>query len=125
MPPAATLAGREIRQNPDTWPAYRDLIRAVITSMAHLPVVLLSVCTPEELHDWPIDSWVLLDCADRERRERLARSARADELQAAIADARAYRSLGLRLIDTTGRTPQQVAADIALFVHQADQLPSW
>ena len=125
MAPAAALAGREIRQNPDTWPAYRDLVRAVITSVAHLPVVLLGVCTPDELHDWPVGSWVLLDCADRERRERLARSARPGDVRAASTDARTYRSLGLPVIDTTGRTPQQVAAAIALFVHQAEHGPSW
>jgi hypothetical protein len=93
--------------------------------MAHLQVVLLGVCTPDELHDWPIDSWVLLDCADRERRERLARSARPDDLQAAITDARAYRSLGLPLIDTTGRTPQQVAGDIARLVQPVGRGPTW
>lgn len=125
MAPAAALAGREIRQNPHTWPAYRDLIPAVITSMAHLPIVLLGVCTPDELHDWPIDSWVLLDCADAERRERLVRSARPDDVHAAITDACTFRSLGLPLIDTTGRTPHQVAAEIALFVQQAEAGPSW
>lgn len=83
MAPAAALAGRQIWLNPDTWPAYRDLIRAVVTSMTHVPVVLLGVGTPDELHDWPIDSWVLLDCADSERRERLTRSGRLDAFQAA------------------------------------------
>jgi ABC-type glutathione transport system ATPase component len=27
MTPAGALAGRDIRESPDTWPAYRDLIR--------------------------------------------------------------------------------------------------
>jgi hypothetical protein len=66
--PAAALAGREIPGNPETWPAYRELVHAVIGSIAHLPVVLLGVCTPDELKDWPVDAWVLLDCTEQERR---------------------------------------------------------
>jgi hypothetical protein len=46
MGPAAALAGREIPDNPETWAAYRLLVHAVIGSIAHLPVVLLGVCTP-------------------------------------------------------------------------------
>jgi hypothetical protein len=42
---------REIPENPETWPAYRELVHAVIGPIAHLPVVLLSVCTPKELKD--------------------------------------------------------------------------
>ena len=38
----------------------------------HLPVALLGVCTPNELKDWPIDAWVVLDCTDEERLRRLA-----------------------------------------------------
>jgi shikimate kinase len=56
MEPAAALAGRDIRQNPDTWPAYRQLVRAVLNTMACRPVVLLGVGTPAELHDWPSTS---------------------------------------------------------------------
>lgn len=52
MAPAAALAGRQIWLNPDTWPAYRDLIRAVVTSMTHVPVVLLGVgMTLEDIAD--------------------------------------------------------------------------
>jgi hypothetical protein len=40
--------------------------------MMHLPVALLGVCTPNELKDWPIDAWVVLDCTDEERLRRLA-----------------------------------------------------
>jgi shikimate kinase len=29
MMPATALAGRDIRQNPETWPSYRELMRAV------------------------------------------------------------------------------------------------
>jgi hypothetical protein len=71
MDPAAALAGREISRNPDTWPAYRQLVRAVLDTMKHVPVVLLGVCTPTELAGWPIDGWAMLDSTDEERWRRL------------------------------------------------------
>ncbi len=70
MAPAAALAGRDIRPNPATWTAYRELIHAVVNAVAHLPVVMLGPCTPGELANWPIDVWVLLDCTDHERLRR-------------------------------------------------------
>lgn len=121
MVPAAVLAGRTIMQHPDTWPAYRQLVRAVIAVMAHLPVVLLGVCTPDELRGWPIDAWVLLDCTDQERRRRLGRQAGPDRLQEAIHDAREYRALGLPVIDTTGHTPEEVAGDLARLVQRLEK----
>jgi hypothetical protein len=80
MVPAAALAGREITQHRETWPAYRQLVGTVMATIAHLPVVLLTVCTPDELPDWPIDAWVLLDCTDEERRQRLGQQASPDRL---------------------------------------------
>jgi adenosyl cobinamide kinase/adenosyl cobinamide phosphate guanylyltransferase len=47
--PAAPAGPRDIPQHRDIWAAYRQLIRAVLEAMAHLPVVLLGVCTPGEL----------------------------------------------------------------------------
>ena len=72
MVPASALAGRDIKQSPATWPAYRDLVRSVVNALSAVPVVMLGVCTPDELEGWPIDAWVLLDCSDEERRSRLA-----------------------------------------------------
>jgi shikimate kinase len=123
MVPATALAGREIRQDPETWPAYRELVHAVTATLAHMPVVLLGVCTPAELHSWPINAWVLLDCADHERRQRLARHVEPNRVQDAIRDGREYRSLGLPVIDTTGRTPAAVAAELAQFVHRVNARP--
>jgi len=116
MAPAAALAGRDIRQQPETWPAYRHLIRAVIEAVAHLPVVLLGVCTPDELRDWPIAAWVLLDCADQEREQRLGPGCDQEHVAEALADARQYRALGLPVIDATNRAPADVAAELARFV---------
>jgi hypothetical protein len=122
MVPAAALAGREIRASPATWPAYRQLVRSVAEQIAHLPVVLLGVSTPAELEGWPVGAWVLLDCTDQERRQRLAVRERPDDTETAINDARGYRSLGLPAIDTTGMAPQAAARHLADFVRR--QQPS-
>jgi energy-coupling factor transporter ATP-binding protein EcfA2 len=116
MVPAAALAGRDIRSSPATWPAYRQLVRSVAGQVAHLPVVLLGGSTPAELAGWPVTAWLLLDCADQERRRRLAARDRPGETETAISDARAYRSLGLPVIDTTGLAPEAVARCLADFV---------
>lgn len=120
MMPATALAGRDIRRNPDTWPAYRQLVRAVLGTMDQLPVVLLGVAAPGELRDWPIVSWVLLDCSDQERQRRLSQDGRDGDLDDAIRDAREYRTLGLPAIDTTARTPREVATELAQLVTASD-----
>jgi len=116
MTPAAAPAGHDIRQQPETWPAYRQLIRAVVDIVAHLPVVLLSVCTPDELRDWPIGVWILLDCADDVRERRLGPGYDREQLAEARADARRYRALGLPVIDATNQAPADVATELARFV---------
>jgi broad-specificity NMP kinase len=121
MDASAALAGREISRNPDTWPAYRQLVRAVLDTMKHLPVVLLGVCTPTELAGWPVDAWVVLDCTDQERRLRLRRRSAPDDVREAIRDASEYRALGLPVIDTTGQPPDKVAADLADLVQRLEQ----
>jgi hypothetical protein len=121
MVPAAALAGREIRQNPETWPAYRDLVHAIIAPIAHLPVVMLAVCTPAELSAWPVAAWVLLDCADQERRRRLGPHADPERVADAIRDGQEYRLLGLPVIDSTGRAPAAVAAELASFIQSRDE----
>lgn len=116
MDPAAAPAGRDIRQHPETWPAYRQLVRAIVGAVAHLPVVLFTVCTPAELPGWPIDAWLLLDCRDQERRRRLGQQARPERPDDALRDAQEYRALGLRAIDTTDRAPEDAALSIAQLV---------
>jgi GrpB-like predicted nucleotidyltransferase (UPF0157 family) len=111
MTPASELAGRDVRTSPATWPAYRRLVRTVVDALAVMPTAVLGVCTPDELEDWPIDAWMLLDCTDEERARRL--SSRATEVEAALADAARYRTLGLPVIDTTDRRPEDVALELA------------
>jgi hypothetical protein len=120
MEPAAALAGRRVPENPETWPAYRDLVHAVIRSVAHLPVVLLGVCTPDELKDWP-DAWALLDCTDQERQRRLGQNADPQRLAEGIRDGREYRQLGLPVINTTGRAPAAVASELAVLIQSIHQ----
>jgi energy-coupling factor transporter ATP-binding protein EcfA2 len=92
--PAAALAGREITQHPETWPAYQQLVGTVLDAVGHLPVVLLGVGKPDELQGWPIDAWVLLDCTDQERCRRLSQEPGLDRLREGIHDAAEYRTLG-------------------------------
>ena len=113
MDPASALAGCGIMEHPETWPAYRQLVRVVLDALTAVPVVLLGVCTPDELPGWPIDAWILLDCADAERERRLLARADGASVSEAMADALEYRSLGLPAIDTSGRTPEDVAGDLA------------
>jgi hypothetical protein len=118
MGPAAALAGRDIRRHPKTWPAYRQLIQTIVGVVAHLPVVLFTVCTPDQVQGWPIDAWLLLDCTDQERQRRLAGQAGPTRPDDALRDALEYRALGLRTIDTTGLAPEDVARSIAQLVQE-------
>ena len=118
MRAASELAGRDIRRDPTTWPIYRRLIRAIVDAILQLPLIVLGVCTPDELGGWPIDSWIVLDCADEERERRLANNGDATDVEDALADAARYRALGLQVIDTTDRTPQSVADALARTIQE-------
>lgn len=120
MEPAAALAGCGIRQHPETWAAYRQLIGTVVGAVSHVPVVLFTVCTPEELPGWPIDAWLLLDCADSERRRRLSQN-QSGHPDDAVRDAHQYRALGLPAIDTTDRAPKQAARSIVQLVERSER----
>ena len=120
MPDAAALAGRDVPTSPDLWGPYRLLVRSIVGMV--LPVVdavVLGVSTPDELVDWAPGSWVLLDCDDDERRDRLAGRSVGDADEA-IADARAYRRLGLPVVDSSGRTADDVAAELARIVERSE-----
>ena len=120
MDAASALAGRDIRKNPETWPSYRSLVRAVVRSIEPHPTVLVGVCTPDELADWPIAAWVVLDCSDDERTQRLAAHRSRGEIEHAIDDPRRYRSYDLPVVDTTGRSPEAVAAALAHLLSPVD-----
>jgi len=117
MPAASELAGRDVRSDPSTWPSYRSLVRAVADTIDPVPLVVLGVCTPDQVGEWPIDAWMVLDCADEERQRRLANTGDdATDVGDAIADAARYRTLGLHVIDTTDRSLQSVAHELARLI---------
>lgn len=120
MPAASELAARNVRRSPGTWPSYRRLVRAVADTIYPAPLVGLGVCTSDELEGWPIDAWILLDCSDKERRRRLAATADATEVNAVLADAARYRSLGLPVVDSTDRSPQSIASDLAQLIRESE-----
>ena len=113
MGPAGTLAGADISETPATWRTYGLLVRAVIDQILPTNIVLLGVCTPDELSDWPEGRWLLLDCSDGERRTRLATRAGSEQIKYALEDAADYRRLGLPVVDGTGLTPPEVASELA------------
>jgi len=113
MDPAEALAGVAIRQAPQTWASYERLVRIIVEQVRPVNIVLLAVCTPQQLTDWPHGKWLLLDCADDERRARLAPRSNAAERTKAIADGAFYRSLGLPVLDSTDLEPSDVAKAIA------------
>jgi hypothetical protein len=121
MAPAAALAGREIPAHPETWPAYRSLVRSVVDVLTGQLVVLLGVGSPGELAGWPISSWVVLDCADDERSHRLTQAGRPADAADAVADAAEYRSLGLPVVDTSGKAPEEVADELAGLIRRAQR----
>jgi hypothetical protein len=112
MEAASELSGHDVRSAPQSWPSYRNLVRSIVSTIRP-PIVLLGVCTPAELADWPIDVSILLDCEDDERAKRLGAQSRPGEVADAVADARQYRSLGLPSIDSTGLSPDAVAREVA------------
>jgi broad-specificity NMP kinase len=113
MDAASELAERDVRRSPNRWAAYRRLVRAIVETIYPSSLVMLGVCTPDELEGWPIDAWILLDCSDEERQHRLSVILESAEVNEALADAARYRALDLPIIDTTHKTPQAVAAELA------------
>jgi uncharacterized glyoxalase superfamily protein PhnB len=101
MEPAGRLAGVPISESPSTWSSYESLVRLVVESIQPVPVLLMGVCTPAQLADWPQGRWMLLDCSDEERRLRLAARGNPEETEHGLRDAAEYRRLGLRSLDST------------------------
>jgi hypothetical protein len=113
MGPAGDLAGAPIPQTPQTWEPYGRLVRAIADVVLPADMVLLGVCTPEELTDWPDGPWILLDCSDDVRRQRLTARNEPDEIEEVLSDAARYRALALPVVDTTQLSPDEVAKAVA------------
>lgn len=112
---ASAIAGKDVRLTPSLWVSYDGIISAAAREVVRsgLDCVVLGVRTPPELADWPVDSWLLLDCSDDERRSRLESNGRETEVAGAVEDAARYRSLGLRTLDTSALALDDVAERIA------------
>ena len=113
MGPAGALAGVAIAEAPQTWASYERLVRTIVEQVSTVDIVLLGVCTPRQLRDWPAGEWLLLDCADHQLRIRLAPRGNPAETEEAVTDATCYRSLGLAVLDGTDLAPHEVAEAIA------------
>jgi hypothetical protein len=113
MGPAGELAGAPIPQTPQTWGQYGRLVRAVADVILPVDVVLLGVCTPDEMTDWPDGPWILLDCSDHVRRQRLTARNEPDDVEEVLNDAASYRALALPVVDTTLLSPDEVASAVA------------
>jgi hypothetical protein len=100
------------------WPAYRRMWQQIIDMprRAGHPVLLLSPNTPDEIPLPGATACLLLDCADDLRAERLRARGDSDrQIEAALEDARHYRSL----FDTTLKTDDLEPPTIA------DQVLAW
>jgi hypothetical protein len=120
MEPAGQLIGKSIRADRSAWPFYDALVRAVLEHVDGVPLVLLGVRTPDELHGWPIGAWILLDCADDERVTRLGERLGGSDLAEAIKDGQSYRNLGLPVVDSTSRTIDEVAEVLTSLIDHLD-----
>ena len=119
MGPVQALTGVAVRQAPQAWAGYERLVRTIVDQVLPVNIVLLGVCTPQQLRDWPKGEWLLLDCADDERRTRLAPRGNPAETEEAVADGALYRSLGLPMLDSTDLEPRELAKAIAEMIDPA------
>jgi len=111
MGPAQALAGVAIRQAPQTWASYEQLVRTIVDQVWPASTLLLKRVHTQQLSDWPNGEWLLLDCADDERRTRLAPRRNPTQTEEAVADAASYRTLGLPVLDSTDLNPLGVAKE--------------
>ena len=118
---SSTLAGSDIAETPSLWAAYDDVVLAAVMEISRSGVscAVAGVRTPSELPRWPVDFWVLLDCSDAIRSDRLSASGRAGEIDTAASDAAKYRSLGLTALDTSA-PPEDVARQLEELIGMAD-----
>jgi len=118
---SSTLAEADIRCSPSLWATYDDLVLAVVKEISSSGVdcAVVGVRTPSELPRWPVDVWILLDCPDSIRSDRLSLSGRASDIDAALSDAAKYRSLRLTTLDTSA-PPEDVARRLEELIGMAD-----
>jgi hypothetical protein len=119
-------AAAQARGRPIDWPALRDAWLAVAHGVAQggLPTVLLGPLLPEHLGPLPARPWVgeirylLLDCSDEVRRERIERRPpwRGRQIDEQIRFGRSLRATIGQQVDTTHARPAETAAAVAAWV---------
>ncbi|MEU5426230.1 hypothetical protein AB0H73_11565 [Streptomyces olivoreticuli] len=109
------------------WPAYNRLWVKIAAMMLRAGGDVLVLCplTPTEwasasaaTADPPPVAWARLDCADADRRTRLAaRGWEFDQIEEALKDAEELRHAVNREFTTTGRSPAETAAALGLWIN--------
>lgn len=129
---ASTLAGKEIRFAPTTWPAYHTLWVEILAAIDrnHRETILFAPISPQDITQYGQPywctriEWLLLDCDDEVRRQRL--SQRPDwttqMIEEALHDARELRQSIEKRIDTGRHTPTQVAQRIHEWTEEINSL---
>jgi hypothetical protein len=121
---ASALVGKDVHFSSETWPAYNalwlDVMHSILRNRAN--AVLFAPFTPDDLAKLPAwcagIRWLLLDCPDDVRGQRLAeRSWNEDQIRDAIDDAAELRNvLGEDALDTSRLKSAEVAEAIARWV---------
>lgn len=127
---ASRLAGQDITAAPTTWPAYYELWMEILAALAHnrQTPLLFTPISPQDVQRYGEPRWysevvwLLLDCDDEVRRNRLLQRTGWTEpmIAEALADAQELRQTVARRIDTGVLPPDAVARQIATWVAELD-----
>ncbi len=129
--PASALYGQDIRFSPESWSPYGELWFSVLHAVYQngLTPVLFTPSDPsdydEALPDWCGGlEWLLLDCADDVRLERLhGRGWQGERLAEAFQDAALMRQLIPRRVDTGILNPYEVAGQVLVWLKETPSQP--
>ena len=119
---ASSLAGKDIPTNPDTWPTYNAMwfeMLHVVRMTGRVPV-LFSPISPHDVDrmkkpDWCARiRWLLLDCDDDIRRDRLAERDNwtSPMIDGALKDAGQLRAAVKEIVDTGALSPNEAVGRI-------------
>lgn len=133
LPGLSAAAGRDAHTDPSTWAALREMWAAVIHAVlaGGRDVLLCGPARPEDFDHAVVAGHPVrcayVDCADEVLAQRLqARGVPAPEIADELAFAALLRLSSHTQVPAAGRAPEQVAEDVAAWVHAArpaDQRP--
>lgn len=132
--PASDLAGKDIIFEPSTWPSYNALWLQVLgmININHQRPVFFAPTAPQDLAQHGLScwytrvEWLLLDCSDQVRRQRLAQRAEwtAPMIEEAIGDAAQLRQVVPVRIDTELHTADVVAHMVYAWLQHTSPRPN-